>query len=155
MPDARIDSVCDLVKAAIEAGVTVGDGTTVTTDDPYGSIVDPDAPNAATGRVVWVFPNAEAQIAQASKTKQLNGYTISVQTIARYPEAGEPPSEWVRQERKWVQDYVRDLLSPARGCPVTGYYCEQSTWTVPTDWELLRSLKLFFSTVDFEFRIVE
>ncbi|MGL5097507.1 MAG: hypothetical protein ACRDD1_18110 [Planctomycetia bacterium] len=152
---ARIDAVCDLVRAAILASLPESDDTVVIADDPTPTLLNPEDIDAIRIRTAYVLPAGYLQVQQLSRTKELAAYRVIVLVANRFLDPGEPTDQFARQEKTWVQDRVYDPLSVPTANPVTGYYCETAEVTEVTAFDLLRTRKLFWSQVDFEFRIIE
>lgn len=155
MASSRVDTVCDLVAAAIVAALPTNDDTVVSSTEPTPTILDPEYLDSIKTRFVWVLADGYSQISQVSKVKALAGYRVTVLVVSKFLEPGEPSDAFARQEKLWAQNQVYDILGVARSCPVAGYYCETAEVAEACAPDLLRKLKLFWSQLDFEFRAIE
>lgn len=159
MPDlARIDEICDGVVARIEANwpdksapdeVAAVDEVDIVTDPLEESYI-------GAARKVYVIADAYDNPEISARGSDFNTYTVMILIARLYTkdDSGTSLKDFVRAERRWVQESVYKPLTDIRGArllkdddnegllPVAPSLVE-----VPCDVEELRERKLFLSQV--------
>lgn len=156
--DARIVQACDMVAAAIQAALPVGDGTTVTR--AYLPTVNLET---ITGRHLIVYPLAYTQADVLTRTEDVEEHLVGVLVAEKYTAAEDvagtgAPRDWIDERVKFVQDYVYDLVGTARVGDMTPEVLAESAWPETAevaavyDDAVLAQHKVFWSISTFAFR---
>lgn len=112
----------------------------------------------ARGRGVYVFRSERAD-QPATRDEDQHDYTLVVWVIEKYPDAGDPPDEWVDERVNWVE-WLLDLLGDPRGerllatagDPASGLWPESAALTTVYDVEDLTEHKAFSSVITVTYR---
>lgn len=105
---ARLDELCDVVKAALEAAAH-GDATVEVTDKAEVDF------ESISGRVVFVTGLGYEDRGPVSRRHDGRAYQIGVQVVEKY--AGDEPAmplAWRRERSEWVERTVFELLNDPR-----------------------------------------
>ena len=150
---SRLNTIADAAVVLIAAAIAGNVGDTTTVERTYlPDVLDPDYAAAMTTRKVYLSGMGYSQAEALSRGQDLNEYVLRILVVNRYTDAGQPSKSWTDTQIDWVETYIYDLLSDARGFTVSSAYPE--TGEVPVAWEpeLLSEHKLFWSESVFSFR---
>lgn len=148
---ARVDQLCDQVKAVIEAAARVRPlaGTEiVVTCDPTPDI---DGDTMAAGRmqvVIWWGRHTDAE--SPARGVDARDYEISILAVEKCGDAGRVPNNWLRERTEWVEECVRRPLANARERLDGAYPLTEGD--VELDREELVERWLFWTVVSITYR---
>lgn len=154
---ARINQAIDAMIQRWANGLAPNDTTTFSR--PYlRTITDAEfVANVSTiaGRQVFAVPLDYSQLEFASRSDDLNQKTVGVLIVERYMGADIVPDTWIDDQVEWVEKQIYDPLQNMRRDPLLGsLWSHNVTVTTICDDEKLRSKKLFWSELIFEFHEV-
>lgn len=163
MPDlARIDEVVDAVVAKIAAAWNSSSPDAVEAADEIEFQTDAQHPDCIKGRQVRVRADSYDNPEPAARGYDWNQYTVEICVARLFRTAdadGLSLKEWVRAERRWVEQNVYGLLTNPRSTPLlpdssSGGLVPWAPSGVeePCDEDELRDRRLFLSVVRVTFR---
>lgn len=119
----------------------------------FKRIGDADSGNdQLAGRKVFIFPT-EYEFAADTRAEDVYTHRVSVLTVERHADAGDPPTAWTDARVEFVHTYVAKGFDFARAAPSWNPYLTTVSAKVQAcDVEKLTSAgKLFYALVEFEF----